>query len=52
MFKFDLDKIKKLPNFSKATSHKIKEQYEQDVQLEDHSVFEPIIPISEREQDE
>ena len=48
MFKLDLDKIKKLPNFDKATSHNMKEQYESDAQLEDHSVFEPIIPISER----
>ena len=33
-FKFDLDKIKALPNFSKEDSKELRESYEQDAKLE------------------
>lgn len=47
-FKFDLEKIKALPSFSKEESRKLRMQYEKDAAREDHSMFIPIIPKKER----
>lgn len=46
-FQFDLDKIKALSNFSKKDSKELREKYENDAKLEDHSLFEPFIPTKE-----
>ena len=44
-FQFDLDKIRVLPKFSKATSRKMWKAYECDAKQEDHPLFTPVIPV-------
>lgn len=44
-FRFDLDKIKALPNFSKEDSKELRESYERDAKLENRLLFVPSIPV-------
>ena len=43
-FKFDLEKIKALPDFSAEASKRLRNEYNKDAELEEHSLFTPTIP--------
>lgn len=43
-FKFDIEKVKSLPNFSDEVSKKLRVEYDRDSELENHSFFTPTIP--------